>query len=522
VVILISLSILVTVYLMIVTFLHCRSEKRYYFMLCMTSIFLYLSGNLLEITAFSTAGSLIAVKLMYMGGCFLPVFYLLFAADYCDIEILQHRLKPFLFIPPAISLPIIFTAEYHNMMYASYHFDNDTPLLGLQIEEGSLYYFIYGYIVLYIAAGCVILINTLPKRREQFKSFMLLTVVLSAPLAATFIHILCSNVFQNAFGDINFTPFALVVTNVLFYISIVRYDLFDIVPTAYSMTLDYIRDAFVLVSSDMNYTSSNRAARRLFPDLDGLRKGAAIAQISNWPGELLAPSDYSEELGVRFTLPDKSGDDRYFSAQIDAIFTGGKPRLLGWIILIQDITNIISMMKKLEQVAYTDVLTGLYNRRHFMELAAMLFDRSKRSGISCHVMMMDLDFFKNINDTYGHLAGDEVLKNVSACIKETVRSYDLVARYGGEEFVVMISDSDEQTALRLAERIRTHVEDNPCIYEGRSLTVTFSIGVASTRDIVSFEDMLRCADEAMYTAKKNGRNRVVPYIGSKPDSEQIG
>jgi diguanylate cyclase (GGDEF)-like protein len=507
---------------MIVTFLHCRSEKRYYFILGMIAVFLYLLGNFFELTAFSTAGSLVAVKLMYLGGCFLPVFYLLFAADYCDVEILRHRLTPVLFIPSVLSLPIIWTAEYHGMMYSSYHFDVNNPISGLQIEEGSLYYFVQCYIILYMIAGCAILIKTLPKRREQFKSFILLIFVLGAPLIATAIHVLCSAVFKNALGDINFTPFALVITNILFYISIIRYDLFDIVPTAYSMTLDYIRDAFVLISSDMKYMSSNRAARRLFAGLEGMRRGAPVAQIPNWPDELLCPADYSEDIGARFMLTGENGEDKYFSAQIDAIFSGGKPRLLGWVILVQDITGMINMMKKLESAAYTDALTGLYNRRHFMELAEMQFDRAKRSNKPCYVMMMDLDFFKNINDTYGHLAGDEVLKTVSAGIKEIVRSYDLVARYGGEEFVVMISDSDDETAMRLAERIRIHVRDNSCCYEGTTLKITFSIGVASCAEAESFEELLRHSDEAMYAAKNKGKNRVESYNDPDWGSKQIG
>jgi diguanylate cyclase (GGDEF)-like protein len=221
-------------------------------------------------------------------------------------------------------------------------------------------------------------------------------------------------------------------------------------------------------------------------------------------------------------LTDADGEERYFSAQIDAIFSGGTPRLLGWVILIQDISGMINMMKRLESAAYTDSLTGLYNRRHFMELAGMQFDRAKRADKPCHVMMMDLDAFKNVNDTYGHLAGDEVLKNVSACIKETVRSYDLVARYGGEEFVVMISDSDDETALRLAERIRVHVGESSCEYEGLTLKITFSIGVASCAEAESFEELLRHSDEAMYTAKNKGKNRVESYNDPDWESKRIG
>jgi diguanylate cyclase (GGDEF)-like protein len=391
--------------------------------------------------------------------------------------------------------------------------------LGLRIEEGPLYYFVYVYSVIYVAIGGVILIKTLLQRKAQFKSLFLLFAVLIAPLLANGLYILCTFTFKNALSGVNFTPFSLIAAIAMFYVNIMRYDLFDIVPTAYSMTLDYIRDAFVLVNPDMKYTGSNKAARLLFPELESLRRGAAIAQVSNWPSELLNLSVYSEDLGVRFMLTDKDGEDRCFSAQIDAVFETRKHRLIGRIILIQDITGSINLMKKLEQAAYTDTLTGIYNRRHFMELATMQFERSKRENTRCHVMMLDLDFFKSVNDTYGHLAGDAVLRKVSLCIKEIVRSYDLVARYGGEEFVVMISDSDEETALRLAERIRAHVEENPCCYEGQSLSITFSIGVASDEEADSFETLLRHADDAMYDAKRNGRNRVVSYRGESADSD---
>jgi diguanylate cyclase (GGDEF)-like protein len=477
--------------------------------LCVLAILMYLIGHFCELTAFSTEGSLVAVKIMYVGSCFLPLLSLFFVADYCDFEWRKKYLKHLLAIPPCIGLLIVWTTEYTGWLYSSCRFDADNPLMGLRIEEGPLYYFVYGYAAIYTAAGCALLIRTMRRHKEQFKPLLLLFAVLAAPLLANGGYILCTFILKNALGNINFTPFSMIAAIVLFYINIMRYDLFDIVPMAYSMTLDYIRDALVLVSLDMKYMGSNKAARRLFPDLENLRRSAAVAQVENWPDELLRIPDSSEEFSLHFVLPDEDGQARYFSAQIDPIFARGKQRLLGRIILIQDITGSIRMMKKLEEAAYTDALTGLYNRRHFMELAMMQFERAKRENTVCYVMMLDLDFFKRVNDTHGHLAGDAVLRKVAVCIKEIVRSYDLVARYGGEEFVVMISDADEETALRLAERIRAHVEENSCLYDGRRLPITFSIGVASGEGVDSFETLLRYADDAMYAAKESGRNRVV-------------
>jgi diguanylate cyclase (GGDEF)-like protein len=163
----------------------------------------------------------------------------------------------------------------------------------------------------------------------------------------------------------------------------------------------------------------------------------------------------------------------------------------------------------LEKFAYTDALTGLYNRRHFMELAQTALEKAKRFNAPCYAMILDLDFFKKVNDTYGHLAGDEVLKNASAVMKNTLRAYDLLARYGGEEFVVLVSDTGKDDVLHLADRMRESIAATPCIHDCIKIFCSVSIGVAESFPDCTVTSLIEKADKALYTAKESGRNRVV-------------
>ena len=165
----------------------------------------------------------------------------------------------------------------------------------------------------------------------------------------------------------------------------------------------------------------------------------------------------------------------------------------------------------LEKYAYTDTLTGIYNRRYFLELAQNPLDKAKRFGTLCYAMMLDLDFFKKVNDTYGHLAGDEVLKNAANVMKNTLRSYDLLSRYGGEEFVVLVSEATKEAVMNLAERIRESLAATPCIYNCIKIPVTASIGVAASFADCTIETLIDRADKGLYMAKEQGRNRVVFY-----------
>ncbi|MBT8407034.1 MAG: diguanylate cyclase [Deltaproteobacteria bacterium] len=176
--------------------------------------------------------------------------------------------------------------------------------------------------------------------------------------------------------------------------------------------------------------------------------------------------------------------------------------------------------KELHELSITDSLTGLYNRKHLMETLENEVARSKRHEHDFAVLVVDIDDFKEYNDTYGHLAGDEVLSRLASVFKKSVRSCDYVARYGGEEFILVLPESGPKDGVQAAERLRKKVVKEKFAGDGKPRKVTVSVGVASyPTDGDEPQAIIRHADAALYKAKESGRNQVV-LAGETPKKKK--
>lgn len=165
--------------------------------------------------------------------------------------------------------------------------------------------------------------------------------------------------------------------------------------------------------------------------------------------------------------------------------------------------------EKLLRMAITDGLTGLVNRRYFMGRLLHEYERIKRYGSIFTVLMIDLDYFKNINDTHGHQAGDAVLQRVSDVMKSTLRLSDIIGRIGGEEFAIILPETELSAGMIIGERIRKQVEALVVSYKECRLKITISIGASpSSENDLSIDDVIQRSDSALYRAKENGRNRI--------------
>jgi diguanylate cyclase (GGDEF)-like protein len=170
--------------------------------------------------------------------------------------------------------------------------------------------------------------------------------------------------------------------------------------------------------------------------------------------------------------------------------------------------------EEIYRLVATDGLTGLSNRRAFEDALGREFSRSTRYGRAMSVLMIDVDHFKRVNDVHGHLAGDAALRQVGAALRGNIRRDDLAGRMGGEEFAVLLPEIEHADALRVAEKLRACIRERRIVYEGASIPLSVSVGVAtrSERDKQPV-DLLRRADEALYAAKRAGRDRVVGSRG---------
>ena len=179
--------------------------------------------------------------------------------------------------------------------------------------------------------------------------------------------------------------------------------------------------------------------------------------------------------------------------------------------LVRELAALKEREAQAQRLADRDPLTGLYNRRYLQEMLDREIRRAIRSEQHLGILMLDLDHFKNFNDTYGHEAGDAVLRETASFLIRSIRVEDFVCRYGGEEFVVVLPTADLRAAEARAERIRAKLRDLVVMHEGRSLgVITVSVGVAALPDHgMSEKELLQAADAALYRAKRAGRDRVV-------------
>jgi diguanylate cyclase (GGDEF)-like protein/PAS domain S-box-containing protein len=276
-------------------------------------------------------------------------------------------------------------------------------------------------------------------------------------------------------------------------------------------------DAIIVINGASRVEFWNPSAERVFGYTEAEAKGKDFT-------DLLVPEDRREH--VRMLMGSFVGTDkgsytgrlhetvlrRNGGALFPVEFSVASVRVgEGWwaVGTLRDISERKATETRLHELATTDGLTGLSNRRHFVNQVRVEFDRAGRYGVPLSLLMLDADLFKNINDTFGHETGDRALCLLAETIRQRLRVIDSVGRLGGEEFAVLLPETTLEGALQVAERIRSAVERSAIPTDQGQCSLTVSLGVATmTADMHDLGALLRRADAALYAAKNNGRNRV--------------
>ncbi len=229
--------------------------------------------------------------------------------------------------------------------------------------------------------------------------------------------------------------------------------------------------------------------------------------IENFQRSIRAAHESGSEWSFEGRVVAPDGNQRWWKSVSKPVVRDDAQTVYNGVMI--DITNEKEMEEELRRLATTDPLTGAFNRRHFMVLADEEVSRATRHGRPISVLMLDIDHFKKINDTYGHAAGDEALKRTVDTVQSQLRGSDVLGRFGGEEFAVLIPETDTEGAMALAERIRCAVECITVVWEGQTFSFTTSVGVATLHGDYDVEEAFNHADQALYEAKSSGRNRVI-------------
>lgn len=303
------------------------------------------------------------------------------------------------------------------------------------------------------------------------------------------------------------TPLVLGLSVMLFMIGFFKVGLLDIVPLARDVIFEGQGDGVLVIDRRGRLTDSNQGMRSILPALENTESGTSARDTFIGHSALEELLDRDPPSAIEYEVATASGSRIFHvtSAQLH----GASGKSLGKLLTFHDVTEMKELQRRLETMATHDELTGLYNRRYLNDFAAREIDTARSDNGDFSAIMLDLDYFKRINDTYGHAAGDLVLVAVAKACQRSLRHDDVIGRFGGEELLVLLPKTAAEAAGFVAEKLRITIESCRVPYDGQTIGVTASLGVASLSPAcATLKDLLIAADMALYKAKDSGRNRV--------------
>ncbi|GHU75811.1 hypothetical protein FACS1894188_07340 [Clostridia bacterium] len=478
---------------------------KYLFSLCVC-VFLMCAGTTTQIYAHTLNLSLMSTRVMYGGFSFIGVAFYAFGTDYRDRAATPKELLILAFFPIICEF-FMFTyplTPFIRQMDAVLSYNVSGEFYFITAKAGFLHYLN----VLYnIALIFFTVIKTAKNLKLSKKSFTEYTLTFIIPVFVIFI----LNIILNFgfFGQLP-TEFLLCALYTAFVClctrHTIRFTKISWRDTGRVAAIQSSRAAFILVDNKDCFCDANEQAKEYFPSLKTAKVGTKVWHIADIP-----PSIFTSDENTQTVVPcGETGEDLILRTSRSIIEYSG--RNIGSTILIFDDTENHKLIERMRVLAQHDALTGLYNRGSFFELATRDFDICRRKRENGAVLMLDLDHFKNVNDTYGHNMGDLVLITVSKIVLTALRHTDICGRYGGEEIVVWLPHTDLMGAVRVAEGIRENIANASMKHEKTSFHITTSIGVSALdyrgTTPKTIDELISNADSALYTAKSSGRNQV--------------
>lgn len=456
-------------------------------------------------------------RLIFFGVVFVTPTFLAVALEFTGR--LKHRKIQWALL---LSIePILVWLAIWNPVTESLFFGDWRGLPGDGHFKGGILFWLhtlYCY-VLAIAAWVVLLRQMVRESSVYRKQLQLLLLSALPPVLANI-----ATLAQLSPVNVDYSPLGFALASVMIAYALFRHGLLDIVPIARKTVVENMTDAVVVLDNQSRVMDANPAASDMLaitPAMIGSRIHDVFPQWRDLT---------SLNTGDSGSAVDLLHDGRYLDVRVSAI-NSHEQNLGGRLLILRDVTKMVQASNALEQAndqlrgqlaeiermqvllheqALRDSLTGLFNRRYLDEMLDREFQKAKRTNGTVTLALLDIDHFKNVNDTYGHLAGDEVLKELGKMLVGTSRSTDIACRYGGEEFIVVLQDTSIAVACERVEEWRRRFAAIQFDFEGASVSATFSAGIASyPENAQDRNSLINMADQLLYAAKAQGRNRIV-------------
>lgn len=501
---------------------HSRSPGRTPFIWMMSAITMYAMVAALEAAAVRLPDKLFWSVLEYVGSGSAITFFLLFILHFTQR---QHWLSPsfvaLLWLIPTLNILLVATNSWHRLVWTG--FGPGPPNSNLIVyHHGPGFYWIMACVYTYAVIAVLLLAKASfhPSLvyRQQAQLALLGAIF---PLLGGIAYIL-----DIVPPGINLPPMCFMFTGLLYIANLSRFRLFDLVPVARDRLIETMLDGVIVLDLRNRIIDVNPSAKQLF-QLDNTSIGQPVSQ-SFYAWQALTEMLHSNA-DNQAIIPFNSNPQTYIEIQLIPLRDRrGQPT--GKLVLARDVTDrhqleielrhansqlttqlneIKQLQAQLRDQAARDGLTGLFNRSYFDEMLPRELALAKRQSYSLTLILIDLDYFKQINDTYGHLAGDAVLRVFADLLHRRSRASDITCRYGGEEFVLAMPDMNSKQAFERTDQIRQTFETICIEVEDHKICSTFSAGVAVfPTNGTSLTELMQAADQALYRAKSTGRNCI--------------
>ncbi|HSM72282.1 MAG TPA: diguanylate cyclase [Anaerolineales bacterium] len=476
------------------------------------------------------------LKIMYLGVVMVPGFFLFFTLQITQREHwITFRSILLLVLQPALMFAIVWLMPQR--VFASIEPAVRDGYQVMEVARGQWYIInmLYSYTI--IAISFVLLLTGYRTANPFFKrQYMLIMLGSIIPV----IFSIYTQIRDGGFNDLDLTPVSFGLSSFVYAYAIFRHRFMDLVPVARGRLIENMSDGVLVLDPQGRIVDINPAMENFLEAPPASFIGKNVSEALNIWNESTEHLMTGLETRTELRLPNNAS--RYLDLRVTPLFDDDK-HLSGRLIIFRDVTDrkevendlrhamdrlqsqlieIGLLQKELREQAIRDALTNLFNRRYLDETLERELARAAREGYPLCIVMMDIDHFKDVNDTYGHEAGDTVLRELSKMVTKQSRQGDFVCRYGGEEFVLVMPNISIDIAKERADSLLRSISSLFVSFGRFNLNITVSMGVSwfpehgETRD-----DLLRTADKALYAAKNKGRNQAVVYQNLETEEDDL-
>lgn len=498
------IAIVFTICAIAVPLVRNRTKRTLYFSCFALSVFIYCVGYLFEITSATAGAALVALRVQYLGAPYIGVFHYLFCLEHSDMPLKKPLQVSLLLTPPFISTLLVAVWNPGRQYYfKALDFVTDGVVNHFSPTPAPLHYFIITYNIIFSLVGLATVLYYFRNKggRNNRRNIIYFT---SGSLIILISFILS---VSHVFGGWNPIPFGLACALFILAIYLFRIRQREWLGLGRDSVVENMADAFILMDNHGVFQDANPSAYKYFPALSKLSPGDDLNLVPEIPESLRTckPGVY------RFTMEQPDGSICYLRGTVTLLDVDGYTA--GASVIIYNDTSNRQLVQELHKLATHDTLTGLLNRGTFFRYATRDFSLHKRNKCPASLLMIDIDDFKQVNDTYGHMAGDEVLTLVSGTLCTRLRATDIAGRYGGEELAVWLPGATTDGAAMIANIIRRAVQQLVFESGGETFSITISIGVAGLNAArhTYFGDLVQDADIALYRAKDEGKNKAIIF-----------